>query len=805
MRAYLDTVTQNLRIAIRGCRRAPSFAITAVLAIAIGVGAATAVFSVVDRILFRPLPYPHEDRLVSLGVTAPIEQQEFMLGADYYEWRDEHSAFESMTSWAGTSDCDLTSDRPERLTCARVESTFLPTLGIQLLAGRNFTKEEDLPTGPKAVILTYDLWRARFAADRGVVGRTIHLDGEARTVAGVLPQSFELPTLNKADLLIPQALNPAGQRRPNTGAVLRAFGRLKPGVSIQQAQTALAPYFVRTLQFVPAPFRKEVKLRLRPLRDRQTQDARLASWTLLGAVLAVLLIACANVANLLLARSTARRKETAVQVALGASRARLIGQGLTESVLLGMLGGAGGCALAAILLRVFASISPNGILRLEQATLDGRVLAAALGMSILSGMLFGFAPALTPATMEALTETRTTGSRRRWLGPAMLCAEIALSVVLLSAAGLLLRSFWKLQNVPLGMRPAHVSAVALVLGVHDYPQPEARAAFFDEVERRAAQIPGVESAAVSDSIPPSGQTRTMIFTLVDVQGRPHVRAGTGGMVVWRSVSPRFFETLGVPIVRGRAFDDTDRQPGAASVIIGERLARLLFPHQDPLRQHLRFGNAGDWRTVVGIAGPVKNAGLAGSDDPEYYFPRPASDPGRRAFLTVRSRTPMHALTEQVRAQIAALDPGLPIRVEPMEERVSELAARPRFNAVLLTSFAVAGVVLAAIGLYGLMSFLIAQRTREIGVRMALGATRGEIAGMVLSQAGRWTAAGCLLGIAASLPLSRLLNALLFDAPRQDAGALIAAIIVLLVVALAAAWIPSRRAASVDPMHALRHD
>ncbi len=816
MRPAWDTVVQDLRYALRGFVRAPVFTFTALIAIAIGTGAATAVFSVVDRILFRALPYPNEDRLVSLGFTAPIENNEFLLGTDYYEWRDEHAAFESMTSWSLSRDCDLTIDRPERLICAPVESTFLPVLGIAPLAGRSFTREEDRPNGPAAVLLSHALWQSRFASDRGIIGRTIQLDGQTTTVVGVLPANFEMPTLNKVDLLVPQALNPAGQQRPNTGAVLRVFGRLKPGVAIDQAKTALAPYFARTLQFVPAPFRKEVRLRIRPIRERQTEDARLASWTLLGAVAAVLLIGCANVANLLLARAVTRRREFAVRAALGASRLRLMMQRLTESILLALIGGAAGCVIAYGLLRVFVAIAPNGILRLEQASLDARVLLFAISTALLAAGVFGGVPAFQKAQPEELTGTRSTGVRRNLLGHTILAGQIAVCVVLISAAALLLRTFWKVQNAPLGMSAANVFTVPLVLGERRYSQPENRVQFFEEVERLAHRLPGVESSSLSDSIPPSGSTRTMIYSLIDVEGRPRAVQGTGGMVVWRAVTPGFFDTLGIPIRRGRAFTEQDRDPHANVTIVGESLARRLFPNQDPLGRHIRFGGAGPWYSVVGVAGEVKNGGLSAPADPEYYLPRKhltdlglpnrmTPDASRRAVLVVRSRMRPDAMSVWIRQGIAGVDPTLPVTVESMRERVSGLAARPRFNAVLLSVFAAAGLLLAAIGLYGVMVFVVLQRTQEIGIRLALGATRAGIVAMVLSHAARWSAVGCLLGFAGSLSLTKVLKSLLFEAPPQDVTALVLAFAVLSIVILAAAWVPSQRAATVDPMLALRHE
>lgn len=806
MPAGWDSFLFDLRHAARNLLRAPAFTITAVAAIAIGAGAATAVFSVVDRILFRPLPYPSGDRLVSVGFTAPIESNDFILGADYYEWRGEHTAFDVMTSWSMTSDCGLTSERPERLTCAPVEANFLTVFGIAPSAGRNFNPDEDLPGGPKAAILTYGLWHSRFASDPNIVGRAIPLEGQPTTVVGILPPTFEMPTLNKVDLLIPQALNPAGQRRPNTGRVLRAFGRLKPGITIEQARTALAPYFARTLQFVPGPFRKEVHLGLRPLRDRQTQGARLASWTLLGAVGAVFLIGCANVANLLLARAVSRRRDLVVRAALGASRWRLIAQRLTESLVLSVAAGAAGCALAYALLRVFVAIAPDGILRLESASLDTRVLVFALATALLAGVLSGVIPAFERPGMEELTGARAAGFRRNLPGHAILAGQIAASVILVSAAALLLRSFWRLQTVDLGMRPENVFTAQLVLGEHRYPQPAGRARFFEELERRASQLPGVEAFAISDSMPPSGSMRSMIYSLIDVEGRPRAPQGTGGMAGWRAVSPAYFATLGIPIRRGRAFDEQDRDPRRNSVILSETLVRRLFPNEEALGRHVRFGGAGVWYTVVGIAGPVKNGGISVPDDPEYYMARKSgADFGRRGFLIVRSRMKATAMTAWIRTQIGALDPVLPVDVEAVAVRVSKLASRPRFNAAVLTVFAAAGLLLAAIGLYGVMKFLIAQRTREIGVRMALGATRPGIAGMVFLHAARWIAIGSALGLVGSLWLTRLLKSLLFEAPAQDLGALASAFAVLLAVTFAAALIPALRAAGIDPAEALRHE
>jgi predicted permease len=807
IRRHIEILAQDLRYAARGLLRTPTFTVAAVLALALGTGAGSAVFSVVDRILFRSLPYPQANRLVSVGFVAPIIPQEFMLGTDYLEWRARQQPFESFTSWTGISDCDLAETNPVRLACAQVEASLLPTLGIQLLAGRNFTRDEDRPNAPRVAILSYGLWRSRFGGDRGVVGKTMPLDGQSATIVGVLPPDFELPTLEHADVLVPQALDEAAQHRPNTGRVLWSIARLKPGVTPAQAATALSPLFQESLTFVPGPFRKEVTLRVRSLRDRQIHEARLASWILLGAVLAVLLIACANVANLLLARAAARQRELAVRLALGASRVRLIRQTLTESLLLAATGGAAGCLLAALLLRVFVAIAPEGIPRLQQATVDLRVLLCTLAVSLICGILFGLIPALEQPRAETLAGWRALGGRHYFFRRGLVAAQICASLVLLTGASLLLRSLWNLQNQPLGMRTGSVLTATITLGQKSYADPARQLAFFEELERRLARLPGVAQMGLSDSAPPSGPAHDMIYAAIDMAGRPRPAEGTGGMVTWRIVTPGYFAALGVPILRGRGFEDADRDPLQDSVILSDSLARRMFPGESAVGKQIRPGRSGAWLTVIGVAADVKNTALMDPDEPEYYVARKHSTEriGRTATAILRGNMEPAAMARWVRAQVSALDPTLPVNVETLDRRVGKLAERPRFNAWLLGLFAGMGLLLSAIGLYGVVSFLVAQRTQEIGVRMALGATPGAVARLVLGHAARWTAAGAVLGVIGSLLAVRWTETMLFHVSARDPRILAAAVAALWAVAMLAAWIPSRRASRVDPMEALRQE
>ena len=807
---FLDVALQDLRFALRGLVRRPGFAIASVLTLMLGIGATTAVFSVVDRILFRSLPYPHDDRLVSFGLLAPIERNEFMLGAGYVDFRREPGPFEAITSMApGTSDCDVTEQNPVRLNCAQVEQTFLPTFGTEPLLGRNFTADEDRKDAPLVAILSYGLWKSRFGGNPDVLRRTISLDGKTAQIIGVLRARFEMPTLRPADILIPQALDEAQQRQSPTGAVLRTFARMKPGVDVTQASAALQPWFELAVSGAPPEFRKEIHLSVRTLRERQTSDARLASWILLGSVFAVLLVACSNVANLLLARATVRERELAVRAALGASRGRLARQSLTESLLLGLLGGAAGCALAAILIRVFVSIAPEGIPRLQQAGLDVRVGLFTVVVALASALIFGLAPALYKPSAEIMMGKEQISARRGGsLRQILVVTEIAISIVLLASAGPLLRSFWKLQNAPTGMETENVLTEAISLGSHNYREAAQQFAFFTDLEARLERFPGVTSVALSDSIPPAGQMRSTILAAVEVAGRPALAEGTGGPVGWRAVTPDYFSALAIPIIEGRGFRREDRLPSENPIILGETLARRLFPGERAVGKQVRlFKDPGPWRTVVGVAANVKNDGLQTNGDPEFYLPW-KNDPLinlHAGYVIVRTRMNPMSVASWIRSETAALDATLPVTVETMSQRVGKLTERPRFNAMLLCLFAGIAVLLAAVGIYGVIGFLVVERTREIGVRLALGATPHSILKMVLSSVARCTIGGAVLGLLGAWFCTRLLESLLFEARAHDPMIFGMAISALVAVALLAAWIPARRAMRVDPMIALRYE
>jgi putative ABC transport system permease protein len=805
---YIEDFFEDLRYSLRQMRRNPGFTAVAVITLALGIGATAAVFTVVDRDLFRDPPYPQSERLVSWGVVAPIEDREFMLGKPYVELHQHTTPFESYTSWTpGVVGCDLTEQNPVRLNCARVESNFLATFRVTPMLGRDFSREDDRPGAPRVALITYGLWQRRFGANPDAVGKTISLDGQPTNIVGVLPPDFEMPTLARVDVLIPQVLDEAAELRSATGRVLRTFARLKPGMTIPRATAELQGLYQEFIASAPAQFRKEIHLSVRSLRDFQVSDVRRALWLLFASGLAVLLIACANVAGLMLARAAGRQQERAIRAALGAGRGRLIRQTLVESLPLGLMGGAAGCLLAAGLVRVFVAIAPTGIPRLDEARLDPRVLVFTLAISFCSAVFFGLVPALQIPRAEALAGRHVLGLDRHRFRQVLVVAQVAASMVLLAGASLLLRSLWKLERAPLGIQGQGVLAVNIDFGQAFYPQPALRLAFFDEVEARLKRLPGVETLALSDSIPPGGWEHSRIYAGIEVSGRPKYTEGTGGMVAWRSVTPGYFSVLNIRILRGRGFQEEDRNPGARVIVLSRTLTQRLFPGQDPVGQQLRLGADEPWLTVVGVADDVKNGGLEHPADPEYYVVRRRTPDDAPPFSTVLIRSSINpdVLAQWVRSEIAALNATLPLKIETMRQRLDSFSARPRFDAALLGMFAALGCLLAAVGLYGVIAFMVAERTQEIGVRMALGASRGEILRLFSSKGLRLIALGSVVGVVCALAASRLITSLLYGVTPNDPPTLVVAVLLLAIVTLAATYIPARRATKVDPMVALRYE
>jgi len=806
---FIETIAQDARYALRGFRRNPAFTATVIATLALAIGSTTAVFSVVDPILFRALPYANGDQLVSVGLTAPIVPGEFMLGGSYYVWRDNQKPFTSLTSETGVSACDLTERNPAHLSCASIEANFLPTLGIAPFLGRNFLPEEDRLNGPKVALISYGLWKNHYGGDASVLNRPIDIDGVPTRVVGVLPGSFEMPTLEAADILRPEAIDEAVQRKADGGIVMFAFARLKPGLTIDVARAQLEPLFQYSLNLAPPAFRKEVHLRVRSLRDRQMHDVHLVAWILLGAVFAVLLIACGNVAGLMMARGAAREHELAVRSALGASRGRLARQTLTEALLLSLIAAALGSALAELLLRFFVAIAPTAIPFLDKARLDLRVAVVTMLLACLCGIAFGVFAAGKPRAIAA----RSTNARARsgLTRRGMVAAQIAISMVLLSTSTLLVRSFLNLQKQNLGMTTNAVLTASISLGAQRYDTAQKQMQFFTQAEAAVRRLPGVDSVGVSDSLPPTGWHHDGIYSVMEVSGRPRSTDGTGGMVAWRWVTPEYFRALHIPIVQGSNFTEAERNANENLMILSRGLANRMFPGENPIGQRIKPQPFELFSTVVGIAADVKNAGLADAGEPEFYRLRPsvASDmpnrPGRSSVLIVETSLPATAVAPWLRTQIATIDPTVPVEIETMSQRVSKLADGPRFETALLTFFAFTGLAMALIGLYGLTSYTASRRTQEIGVRMALGASRGNILRLIALEGVRLIAIGGVLGLGAALAVTQVLSHLLFNIGPHDPGSFIAVALLLGLVALAATLIPARNAMRVDPVEALRRE
>jgi putative ABC transport system permease protein len=801
----MDGLIQDLRYGLRSLFRSPGVTLIAILTLGLGIGANSAIFSVVNTALLRPLPYPDPGRLMLVMESNPAKgYQRFPLSPlNYVDYRDQNSVLERLCAFDGTSFILTGAGRPEKIQGARVSAGFFETLGIAPLNGRAFAADEDRPGPDQVAILGHGLWQRRFGSDPGVLGRTVTLGGAAYTVVGVMPPGFAFP--NRSEIWKPMAL--ADNEMQSRGShYLLSIGRLRPGVSPERARADLEAIAARLQQRYPDT-NTGWTARVEPLAERIIGDARPTLLVLLAAVGFVLLIACANVASLLLARAAARRKEFAVRSALGAGRARLARQLITESLLLGLLGGGLGLLLALWGTDLLSAAAPPGIPRVREVGVDGRVILFTGGVALLTGLLFGLAPALQAARTdlnEALKEGARGdgGSPRRHRARALLVvAETALALVLLAGAGLMLRSLLRLQAIDPGFDPRHVLAVHVELPDARYPDERRRADFFRAALERLASLPGAQAAGAVFPLPMGGDR--LIFSF-GIEGRPVAEADrpSAGYYV---VSPDYFRAMGIHLMSGRAFTERDREGAPRVAIINATMARQFWPGEDPVGRRIVIDNGPQdlWREIVGVVQDVKHTELEGDSVAQMYEPYPQA-PLPLMTLTVRAAGAPEGLAEAARRAILALDKDQPVsRTATMDRLLAESIARPRYSLLLLGVFAGVALLLATVGIYGLLSHSVTQRTREIGIRMALGARRGQVLVLVIANGMRLALLGIGAGLLGAIALTRLMSSLLYRVSPTDPATLAAVALLLAGAALLACLVPARRATRVDPMGALR--
>ncbi len=807
----MDHLLQDVRYALRLLRRTPGFALAAVLALALGIGANSAVFSVVNGVLLRPLPFPEPSQLVHLSGNMPGVGLEH-LPTSVLEYRDYQERSRTLSSVAAYVELDVTltgQEVPERLRAIVASASLLPTLGVLPVMGRGFSEEEETPGRDHVVVLTHRVWRGRFGADPKILGMTLSVDGQPYTVVGVLPAGFEYP--QGTDLYMPFAPAPhLLEPRARGTRFLDVVARLKHGVTLEAAQRDLARVSAEVMAANTAGYGTNGgwASSVVSMEEQTVGGVRSTLWVLLGAVGFVLLIACTNVANLLLARAAARSREISIRAALGAWRGRLMTQFLTESLVLALAGGGLGLLLAMWGTDALLAIIGDGLPRAAEVRLDGRVVLFTAGISVLTGVLFGLVPALQASRADlhgAMREGErgTTGHASGWVRSVLVVSQVALALVLLVGAGLFLRSFVALQRVDAGFEPQGVLTARLSLPEERYREEPKRAAFMRDFLARVQTVPGVESAGLATMLPLTGRSDWT----TEVDGKPLAPTDPAPPAVeFRVVSADYLKVLRVPLIRGRMLADSDGPDAPHAVVINEAMARILFPGEEALGQRIRPqspGGNGPWATVVGIVKDVREWGLDLPARPTAYY-SVTQRPPVGAYLVVRTRQRPEALLASLQAELRAVDPALPLYdVAPMEAVVDSSVAQRRFSMVLLMLFAGVAVVLASLGIYGVISYTVMQRTRELGIRMALGARQVDVLGLMVGQGLRLTLLGVGIGLLLALGLGRLLSALLYGVQAHDPLTFAGVAVLLAGVALVASWLPARRAAKVDPAITLR--
>ena len=817
----MGTLTQNLRYSCRLLAKNPAFTAAAVLCLALGTGATTAIFSVVNAVLLRRLPYQDSLRLVRVFTEFPTLSngglRHFWVSPpEYLELKRDIRSFDAIEGWANQGANLAGADQPVRATVSYVTGGMLSMLGVQPHRGRLLSAEDDRPNAPLTAVLSYNLWQRAFGGDAGVLGRDIRLNGNPCTVAGIMPPGFAFPPgeLEPPELWVPVQIDPAkpGGRGSH---YLSLLARLRSGTAMAQADAEVRRYVEQSAATIGAanhPFNPKFHtIVLAGFQDEIVGKVRQALLVLMGAVGFVLLIACVNVANLLLARAEARRREIAVRTAIGAGAGKLLQQFVTEGVLLSLAGAALGTLLAFGGLRLLLSTNAGSIPRAGEIGINWQVLLFTLGVSVTTGIAFGLAP-LIHMRASALHNTlkaaagRTTGAvAGNRFRAALVTAELALALILLIGSGLMVKAFWKLQDVDAGMNPSHLLTMRVALPGVTYRDAAAVTGFYGSLLPRVNALPGVVSASIASGLPPSRQINandTMIEGLVPVPGGP-----ANNIDYWNSVTPKYFQTIGARIIEGRFPNEGDGAAAPFVVVVNHTLARIYWPGQSALGHRVRTSPNTPWRTVVGVVADIKNAALDRPAGTELFFPFDQSPGGRAlSWVVVRTQGDPMSLAAAVRNEIRNLDRSLPVAsVGSMEDVMSAARSRPRFLTLLLTMFSSLSLILAALGIYGVISYAVVQRTSEIGIRMALGAQGGDVLRLIGASGMRLALAGTLLGAVGAAILTRFLSTLLFGVSAVDPITFAAMAAALIAVTLVACYLPARRAARVDPMIALRYE
>jgi predicted permease len=826
---WLETLWQDLRFGIRILLKQPGFSLTAILMLALGIGATTAIFSIVEGVLLRPLPFPGPERLIILGdvLEGAFYNHVRVTAPDIRNYMRDTESFSHLGGYQGTGFELSGAGDPMAVNATRISGEVFAALEVAPLLGRAFTQQED-EEHQQVAVLSYGMWRSRFHGDASILGSKILLDRKPYIVVGVMPRNFEFPLnaghVNQSELWVPLSLRPEEFTAGYAASwSFRMVGRLKPGVTAAQAQSDAERVARKTMGSYPA-FMRSLRIRavVTPLHEDTVERARPLVRTLFLAVIVVLLIACANLAGLLLVRSIRRRREIAVKLALGARAATLLRQAIVDSMVLSLAGGAIGLALAAIALRVGVSALPETLPRVREIGLDWRVMLFALGLALLTGLLCGLAPAfaaIRTSVNEALKEggrTGSPGSGHARLRSTLVVAEIAVALILLTASGLLLRSFEKMRDVNLGFQPDHTLAAIYVLPHNQYATQSAVDTFCEDLLRNLRQAPGVEAVGSTSALPATGNYPGIAFT---VDGYLLPKDAGLNMAMMSPVRGDPFQALGIRLLRGRVFTDSDKADSQLVAIVNRKMAQRYWPGQDPIGKRLRRGmpeTDTPWMTVVGEVDDVKMGSPDEETMPQVYQPAPQTVASEGVFasagelsatsgwIVLRSRIAPEQMENLLRAAVQNIDPQLPLyQMRTMEQAISDSEAPRRFNTVLISSFAIAAVLLSVLGIYAVIAFSAALREQEIAVRMALGCQRSGVFVLILSSGVKLAAIGCALGLLGSVAASRLLRSFLFDVSPFDPRVLTLAALAMLLLTLAASALPAKRASSTDPMLALR--